>query len=166
MLHSRMVDEEVLRAWVRALEARLGAGLLAVALFGSRARGDASPESDWDLLVIARCSSCPSAAPDEFARARELRLACVEHIGKTPSLLVLSEQRFESSFPAIYLDIAEDARVLAGEGYLAPKLERIRQIVRAAGLSRVRSASGFAWGWQRPPRGHWCLDWDGYRDVA
>jgi predicted nucleotidyltransferase len=154
-----MGDEKLLRSWVQALGARLGEELLAVALFGSRARGDASPGSDWDLLVIAS-----SAVPDEFDRARDLRLACVEHVGKTPSLLVLSQQRFESSFPTIYLDIAEDARVLAGEAYLAPKLERIRQIARTAGLSRVRSGSCFAW--ERRPRRHWRLDWDGYRDVA
>ncbi|MFQ3632367.1 nucleotidyltransferase domain-containing protein, partial [Roseiflexus sp.] len=28
--------------------------MAAVTLFGSRARGEAAPESDWDLLVIAK----------------------------------------------------------------------------------------------------------------
>lgn len=38
---------------LQALHRALGDDLVAVALFGSRARGDATPESDWDLLVIA-----------------------------------------------------------------------------------------------------------------
>jgi predicted nucleotidyltransferase len=39
---------------VAALKAGLGENLIAVALFGSRARGDADENSDWDFLVIAR----------------------------------------------------------------------------------------------------------------
>jgi len=38
---------------VRALQQGLGKKLVAVVLFGSRARGDAKEESDWDMLVIA-----------------------------------------------------------------------------------------------------------------
>lgn len=38
---------------VDALKAGLGENLLAVALFGSRARGDERPGSDWDLFVLA-----------------------------------------------------------------------------------------------------------------
>lgn len=40
--------------YVTALEARFGADLVSVVLFGSRARGTAGRDSDLDLLVVAR----------------------------------------------------------------------------------------------------------------
>ncbi len=39
---------------VKALLRRLGERLEAVVLFGSRARGEAHPESDWDILLIIK----------------------------------------------------------------------------------------------------------------
>ncbi|WP_322487498.1 nucleotidyltransferase domain-containing protein [Chloroflexus sp.] len=38
---------------VAAFQQQLGHNLIGIVLFGSRARGDARPESDWDLLLIA-----------------------------------------------------------------------------------------------------------------
>ncbi len=46
-----MKDEEALREVVNRLKSRLD--LKAVILFGSRARGDWKPWSDYDLLIIA-----------------------------------------------------------------------------------------------------------------
>ena len=43
----------VLAPLVESLRNGLGDNLLALVLFGSRARGDARPDSDWDLLLIA-----------------------------------------------------------------------------------------------------------------
>jgi len=38
--------------WLSALQQWLGASLVGVVLFGSRARGDARPDSDTDLLIV------------------------------------------------------------------------------------------------------------------
>src|SRR4051794_206433 len=46
-------DTSVAEQAVSALQAALGDRLVAVVLFGSRARGDAHLDSDWDLLVLA-----------------------------------------------------------------------------------------------------------------
>jgi predicted nucleotidyltransferase len=49
--------DEVVRSLQRdvaALEQRFGADLVSVVLFGSRARGDAKPGSDIDVLVVVR----------------------------------------------------------------------------------------------------------------
>ncbi len=43
-----------LQAVVIALREALSDDLIALVLFGSRARGDARPDSDWDLLLIAK----------------------------------------------------------------------------------------------------------------
>jgi len=161
MFSAIVSEEDLLKAWVATLQQRLGADLLAVALFGSRARGDATPSSDWDLLVLLH-----SETNDELDRARCLSRACAESTRHTPSILSFSRPSFETRFPPIYLDIAQDARALAGSEYLEPKLERIRQIARDAGLSRQRTHSGLHWQWRTPPHGHWSLDWNGYRDVA
>jgi predicted nucleotidyltransferase len=42
----------VLAPVLETLRNGLGDDLVAVVLFGSRARGEAGPESDWDLLLI------------------------------------------------------------------------------------------------------------------
>jgi predicted nucleotidyltransferase len=47
------VTHHPLKDVVIALHEHLGASLRGVVLFGSRARGDARPESDWDLLLVA-----------------------------------------------------------------------------------------------------------------
>lgn len=46
------VERQALRAFVAGLQERLDEGLLAVTLFGSRARGTGSPDSDLDVLVV------------------------------------------------------------------------------------------------------------------
>ncbi len=45
-------NDPVLRFFKDAVTSRLGAHLRQVLLFGSRARGDATDESDYDLLVV------------------------------------------------------------------------------------------------------------------
>jgi predicted nucleotidyltransferase len=45
--------QETLREVVEALHQGLGNNLVAVVLFGSQARGEATEVSDWDLLVLA-----------------------------------------------------------------------------------------------------------------
>jgi len=49
-----MDEQDPLAEVVRALKQGLGDNLVAVVLFGSQARREADPESDWDLLVLAR----------------------------------------------------------------------------------------------------------------
>jgi uncharacterized protein len=44
--------EDTLRAFARSVEAAYGERLLGLYLFGSRARGDHSPESDADIAVV------------------------------------------------------------------------------------------------------------------
>jgi len=45
-------QEEVLRFFAEGLRQRLGSHLRDLILFGSRARGDADPDSDYDCLVV------------------------------------------------------------------------------------------------------------------
>lgn len=51
---------ELLKRVRAAIESVIGSEAIELYLYGSRARGDATPESDWDLLLIL---------PDELAQS-------------------------------------------------------------------------------------------------
>ncbi len=51
---SQVAQDPVLRRFRAALEALYGERLARVVLFGSRARGDARPDSDYDVAVFLR----------------------------------------------------------------------------------------------------------------
>jgi predicted nucleotidyltransferase len=48
------VDDPVLRRFKAALDAAYGSRIERVVLYGSRARGDARPDSDYDVAVFLR----------------------------------------------------------------------------------------------------------------
>ncbi len=45
-------DRRALEEFARSVRSRLAGNVVAVKLFGSKARGDASPDSDLDVLVV------------------------------------------------------------------------------------------------------------------
>jgi uncharacterized protein len=72
-------------------------------LFGSRARGDASPDSDYDLLVVVESSPLPPHRRDQAA----FRSLC--GVGVSKDVLVLTRDEFDrrcrvyASLPATVL---------------------------------------------------------------
>ncbi len=62
-----MTDEAVLARFRGALEAMYGAELERVVLFGSRARGDAGPDSGYDIAVFLKTLPDRWAEPDRLA---------------------------------------------------------------------------------------------------
>jgi predicted nucleotidyltransferase len=57
MPHHNLSEREsgALQAYLTAVQARFGPQLVEVLLFGSKARGEASPSSDVDIIVILAC---------------------------------------------------------------------------------------------------------------
>lgn len=126
---------------VESLHQGLGPGLLSVVLFGSRARGESSPESDWDLLVIAR--DLPERA---LVRHFFLKKMLPDAWRGQTSLLAKTPQEFESRLPSLYLDIALDGVVLFDpQGYIAPRLEWIRQQIERYHLQRRLIGHDLVW---------------------
>jgi Predicted nucleotidyltransferases len=124
-----------------ALRHGMGDDLVAVVLFGSQARGEADPQSDWDLLVIA-CNLPPKALARHFYLKSMLPADWRARI----SLLAKTPQEFESRLPPLYLDIALDGIVLFDrEEYMTRRLEWIRQQIQRHHLQRLRFDRDLMW---------------------
>lgn len=140
---------------IEALKEHLDGRLVAVVLFGSRARGEAEEHSDWDLLVIAR-----DLPPRPFRRYRVLKAmlplpwrGCISLLAKTP-------EEFEASLPALYLDIALDGVILYDpEHYAREKLAYLQALIRRKGLCRERVGRSLVWRWQEFPGFDWSIEW-------
>ena len=141
---------------VEELKERLTDSLVAIVLFGSRARGDANEESDWDVLVIAHDLPDRPFRRHTFLKA-QLPLkwrAAISLIAKTP-------EEFEASLPAFYLDIALDGIVLYDpHNYMQEKLTCLQKLIRKKGLRRKKIERSFAWQWDKFPGFGWSIEWD------
>jgi predicted nucleotidyltransferase len=142
---------------VEGLKYGLSQTLWGLVLFGSVARGEAKESSDLDLLLVA------DDLPEKFtARTRYLRGMLPSDLRGTVSFIAKTRAEFEAGFPSYYLDLALDGIILYDrEEYLRKKLAHIRELMQTAGLTRQRAEDGFSWQWQKPPRGHWRIDWSG-----
>ena len=86
---------------IEELKEKLTASLVAVVLFGSRARGEAHEHSDWDVLIIAH--DLPNLP---FRRHTFLKAQLSARWRAAISLIAKTPEEFEASLPAFYLDIA------------------------------------------------------------
>jgi uncharacterized protein len=146
---------QALSAVVTALRQSLGDKLVALVLFGSRARGDATEASDWDLLVIAR-----HLPPSLFQRHVQLKaLLPVEWRAKI-SLLARTPEEFDAHLTSLMLDIALDGIVLDDpEGYASERLAALNKLIERKGLHRKQEGKDFTWTWEHFPGFNWTLEW-------
>jgi predicted nucleotidyltransferase len=134
----------ILAALVDAARRVYGPRLVSLAVFGSVGRGTARPDSDVDLLLVAR--ELPRgrlARMDEFAGVEALvPSADLSPVFKTP-------EEAERGSP-LMIEMVEDAVVLHDPtGFLAARLERLRR--RLAELGARRVPYGGAWYWDLKP---------------
>lgn len=82
-----------------------------VILFGSRARGDAAEESDWDFLVLTNKQDIEKLAA---TLRREIRLEVESQFNIAISLMVKNRRVWEEDYAVtnIYESIAEEGIVL------------------------------------------------------
>ncbi len=145
---------------VNALKKKLGDDLIAVALFGSYARGDYHERSDIDLLLIAR------NLPENRLKQASFLSHAVAECKRMPSFVPYPPEEFDTSFPSFYLDLGLDAIILYDtNGLLEQRLKRIREIIEEAGLYRTGTRHNFFWNWKNPPKpGHWAITWEGFHE--
>jgi predicted nucleotidyltransferase len=150
--HNDTLPEEVLAA----LKQNLGDALVSVILFGSRARGEAHENSDWDLLIVAR--DLPSRYFKRHIQLKEFLPATwrgdVTVLAKTP-------QEFEAYLPSLFLDIALDGIILYDtDDYAHEKMTTLKHFIQEQGLHRERIGHDWLWRWERFPGFDWSLDWE------
>ena len=98
--------EELARHVVGALMNGLSNRLVAVVLFGSRARGEGSETSDWDLLVIAE--GLPAKTFDRNLYLKQL--IPLEWRGRV-SILAKTPEQFHGAVSSLYLDVPLEAHL-------------------------------------------------------
>lgn len=131
---------------VDALREGLGERLVGVALYGSRARGDAHPASDWDFLAVAEGLPEGTLARHIFLK-RILPSSCRAQA----SLLVVTPAEFEGRDASLYLDIALDGEILFDpRSRLRQRLGALKRMIRERGLLRERTPDGDVWRQQEP----------------
>lgn len=86
-----MQHDHLLQTFRKRLLEALPTQVCRILLFGSQARGDATPESDLDLLILVRDGSATVAE-----RIHQIRYEVMEQHNFHPflSLIILDEQRF------------------------------------------------------------------------
>ncbi|MBI4608307.1 MAG: nucleotidyltransferase domain-containing protein [Candidatus Rokubacteria bacterium] len=157
-----MTRGEISEAW-KALANRavaeyreaLGEDLLALACFGSVARGAPGPDSDLDLYVVtrSRVSSLIDPRLEPLTRFRETpeyqRLAREGH--RPDPMPVFHSVAELAKHPWILLDIADHGVILYDpEGVLNRELEKVRCRLRELGSKRIERPDG-SWYWDLKP---------------
>lgn len=141
--------------YAELLQGALGRNLVSVVLFGSVARGEAGPDSDIDLLILAE-----ELPPGRFARLRllegvdldfEQELDRLRSLALHPCLARLLRTRSEAArVVPLYLDLVEDARLLYDrDGFFRSVLARLEASLKRLGAER--RVSGLARYWVLKP---------------
>ncbi len=134
----------------------LGDRLTSIVLFGSRARGDYTEKSDFDILIIA--TDMPER---HLTRMGYIRAPLLDFKEKV-SIMAKTPEEFDASFPPLYLDITLDGKILIDrDTFMESRLEKIKNIIKASSLKREKKGGEFIWEWASPKKPGWILDWGG-----
>lgn len=91
-LEEKAIDKLVLKTFKESLVHSLGESLQEIILFGSRARGDENPDSDFDMLVIA------DGEKDELKKqVREAEWVCMERFNALVSSIIYTPEIWETA---------------------------------------------------------------------
>jgi hypothetical protein len=142
---------------IEFLRTGLGDNLVAVVLFGSQARGEAGPESDWDLLVIAE------NLPDSpWQRQKRILALLPREWQHQINLLAYTPAEWFARVTPLALDIALDGIVLydGTRALFSARLSALRRQLSDLGLERQAIGKGeWVWLWRDEPQHHWKLEW-------
>lgn len=145
---------------VEKLTEAFGARLKTIVLFGSRARKQARPESDYDLFLVV-----DGLPRDPLERVKQVRTPLIgiplniNTIAKTP-------EQVDASLTPLLLDICLDDICLAGHEYFTPYRTKALRSIEQAGLRPTFIGNERRWRFDSVPRKDWEITWEGYREIA
>lgn len=143
--------ERLLAAVEAAAMEMYGERLVTLAVFGSVGRGTPRPDSDVDLLLIAR--DLPTgrlARVAEFERVEERVANVMKELageGITTSLApVIKTPEEVNCGSLLFLDMVDDARILYDrEGFFSRFLKRLRAKLHELGAERKQYGGTWVW---------------------
>jgi predicted nucleotidyltransferase len=136
------VVEELLR--------QFNGNVIAVALFGSTARGEAKPTSDLDFLVVL--SGSP-ASPDRRSQVYRCIHNAVtsDGVSRDVTALDMDEKSIldeDAEITPLMLNVVADAVILYDpKGELRSFVDRVKKVIQLAGLERYAVRDG-KYGWK------------------
>jgi len=143
---------ELLKALEDAVRRHYGGDLVTLALFGSVARGTHTPESDLDLLVIAK--NLPDGRVRRVRDFMEHVEDPLEHVLVRPrqpgdqlelSPIIKTPKEVEAG-SYLFLDMIEEALILVDRGdSFRGYLDRLREKLRTWGAHKVYEKGGYYW---------------------
>lgn len=139
---------------VAGYRASLGDDFVALAAFGSVARGTAGPHSDLDLYVVTRVpGGLFDLRLDWYRRVSEMseyRRLVTDGYWPEPRAIYHTVEQLKSH-PWILLDISHHGVILYDpSGVLDTELASVRQRLRALGAKRIERPDG-TWMWDLKP---------------
>lgn len=154
------VRKDITDRIVDVYKSYLGENLVSIVLFGSQARGDATEKSNYDLFIVGRNLSTSRLERSRFIHKPmfEYRLPDLSIVAKTP-------EEFSQDVTPLLLNLCVEGVILYDTNFAQPKLHELREIIKKAGLRRVRDKHEFNWEWDRYPRGEWEITRNGFREL-
>ncbi|MFB0536803.1 MAG: nucleotidyltransferase domain-containing protein [Anaerolineae bacterium] len=147
--------QQIAKGFAQLLERELGEELTSVVLYGSVARGDASQDSDIDLLIVVNATS----REEKKAIKKRVLDLCIDFETSGPLAALFEQGQWTNIEYQIYtreealrthlfyLDMTQDAVLLFDqEGFFAAKLDRVRQRMEELGTRREYFEDG-CWYW-------------------
>lgn len=137
---------------VERLQRSIGKQLEAVILFGSRARGEASDESDWDILVVVH-----NLPKSPIARQKWFIKLFGSYLSFPFEFHLLTPDEWYNRISSLTLEIALDGKILYDvEGKTCKFLNKLRERLEKLGLVRKKeSDKEYIWVWERHPPVNW-----------
>lgn len=102
------INDELIALFIKKLKERLDNHLIQIILFGSRARGDYHPDSDYDLLVVV-----DEVTPAVNEAIDDLSGEFLYEYSKLFPVVAVSEKRFtHERFNPLYMNIKKEGVTL------------------------------------------------------
>lgn len=145
----------LMKRYVEIIKEQFNDKLLAMAVFGSLARGKAKfPGSDIDILIVLKGMGDLSFGKRiDLMREAEKKLSKTneykkfeEVFGWPPSIQehVLTPEELKRH-PPLLLDLTTDVVILHDEGILSEELEKLKRQLKELGAKKIRTGDSWFW---------------------